>query len=143
MAEEKLAESEASDQPADEQQDGEPTAGDQTAAQEAAPRGHLIDRARAARDKTPARASRARLAKPMAESVRSYTASIAYDKRLAPYDVDGSIAHAMMLAKQGIISRAEGRQIVAGLRRIADESNEGPSTSATCTKMSTSTSKRG
>ena len=125
MAEEKLAESEASDQPADEQQDGEPTAGDQTAAQEAAPRGHLIDRARAARDKTPARASRARLAKPMAESVRSYTASIAYDKRLAPYDVDGSIAHAMMLAKQGIISRAEGRQIVAGLRRIADEIERG------------------
>ena len=125
MAEEKLAESEASDQPADEQQDGEPTAGDQTAAQEAAPRGHLIDRARAARDKTPARASRARLSKPMAESVRSYTASIAYDKRLAPYDVDGSIAHAMMLAKQGIISRAEGRQIVAGLRRIADEIERG------------------
>ena len=135
MADERLAEPEASEQEDDEQQAGEqaaaepvaaePSSGEPTAEEQAVARGSLIQRARAARVRTPARASRARLSRPMAESVRNYTASISYDKRLAPYDVAGSIAHAMMLAKQGIISRSEGRQIVAGLRRIADEIERG------------------
>lgn len=130
MADERLAEQEASEQEDDEQHAGEQTAAEQdtaepSAAEQAVARGSLIQRARAARVRTPARASRARLSRPMAQSVRDYTASISYDKRLAPYDVAGSIAHTMMLAKQGIISRSEGRQIVAGLRRIADEIGRG------------------
>ena len=125
MADERLAEQEASEQEVDEPQAGEQTAAEPSADEQAVARGSLIQRARAARVRTPARASRARLSRPMAQSVRDYTASISYDKRLAPYDVAGSIAHTMMLAKQGIISRSEGRQIVAGLRRIADEIERG------------------
>jgi len=36
--------------------------------------------------------------------VAEYTASIPFDWRLYPYDIAGSVAHAKMLAKQGIIS---------------------------------------
>ncbi len=67
------------------------------------------------------KASRSRLDKPMAKVVQQYTASIAYDRRLAPYDIQGSIAHARMLAKQGIISPAEGTRIVEGLEAIGKE----------------------
>jgi len=39
------------------------------------------------------------------KSVERYTESISYDKRLWRYDIEGSIAHARMLAKQGIIAK--------------------------------------
>ncbi|MBM4405942.1 MAG: argininosuccinate lyase [Chloroflexi bacterium] len=71
------------------------------------------------------KASRSRLSKPMAKAVQDYTASIAYDRRLAPYDIQGSIAHAKMLAKQGIITAAEGKRIVQGLEAIGKEIAEG------------------
>jgi argininosuccinate lyase len=45
-------------------------------------------------------------------------ASVAFDRRLLPHDVAGSIAHAEMLAAQGIISDADARAIAAGLRRV-------------------------
>ncbi|WAH35559.1 argininosuccinate lyase [Alicyclobacillus dauci] len=53
--------------------------------------------------------------------VLQYTSSISFDARLAPYDVAGSIAHARMLAECGIISAAEGRQIIEGLESLASE----------------------
>ena len=65
--------------------------------------------------------SRARLRKPMAEAVRRYTSSIGYDRRLAPYDVAGSIAHARMLGRQGVIPAADADAIVAGLESITRE----------------------
>ena len=40
----------------------------------------------------------------MSELVKRYTASVFFDKRLAGADMQGSVAHAQMLAKQGIIS---------------------------------------
>jgi argininosuccinate lyase len=46
-------------------------------------------------------------------------ASIAFDRRLLPHDVAGSIAHAEMLAVQGLISRDDAAAIVSGLRRVA------------------------
>lgn len=52
------------------------------------------------------------------KEVESFTASIRFDKRLFRYDIEGSIAHGMMLAKQGIISKMEGKTIVAALRDI-------------------------
>ncbi len=61
----------------------------------------------------------------MAEAVQRYTASIAYDRRLAPYDIAGSIAHARMLGKQGIIPKEEAEVIVAGLVSILKEIEEG------------------
>lgn len=45
-------------------------------------------------------------------------ASVGFDRRLLPHDVAGSIAHAEMLAAQGIISDADARAITAGLRRV-------------------------
>jgi len=48
----------------------------------------------------------------------SFTFSISYDHRLAKYDVKGSIAHAQMLGKQGIIPKSDAAKIVAGLKKI-------------------------
>ncbi|MFM1892574.1 MAG: hypothetical protein RLZ44_1651 [Pseudomonadota bacterium] len=50
--------------------------------------------------------------------VEAFTASVEFDQRLAHYDIAGSIAHARMLARQGILSEAERDAIVAGLERI-------------------------
>jgi len=50
--------------------------------------------------------------------VEAFTASIGFDQRLYPYDIAGSIAHARMLARQGILSGEERDAIVAGLERI-------------------------
>jgi argininosuccinate lyase len=54
-----------------------------------------------------------------------FTSSIAFDKRLAGYDVLGSIAHAKMLSKQKIISASEGAAIVRGLNAILKEVKKG------------------
>ena len=47
-----------------------------------------------------------------------FTSSIAFDQRLAKYDILGSIAHAKMLAKQKIIPQKDSQQIVKGLSLI-------------------------
>lgn len=47
-----------------------------------------------------------------------FTFSISHDHRLAKYDVVGSIAHAQMLKKQGIIPKADAQKIIAGLTKI-------------------------
>lgn len=52
-------------------------------------------------------------------------ASIAFDKRLYAQDIRGSKAHAAMLAKQGIISESDARQITTGLDSIAAEIENG------------------
>ncbi len=57
--------------------------------------------------------------------VEAFTASIEFDQRLAPYDIRGSIAHATMLARQGILSSAERDAIVAGLQRILARIQDG------------------
>ena len=54
-----------------------------------------------------------------------YTASIPFDWRLYPYDIAGSIAHAKMLAKQGIISTKEAEIITEGLVSIREEIEQG------------------
>jgi argininosuccinate lyase len=58
-------------------------------------------------------------------------ASIDFDKRLYRQDIKGSIAHCQMLVKQGIVSAADGRKIVAGLRRIEGEIEAGSFTFST------------
>lgn len=55
----------------------------------------------------------------------AYTVSIAYDRRLYMQDVAGSIAHANMLANQGIIAENEAERIVMGLGAIRQEIEEG------------------
>ena len=62
-----------------------------------------------------------RFTAPTDEFVEQFTESVSYDKRLAHYDIAGSIAHAQMLAKTKIISKKEGDEIVAGLKQIEEE----------------------
>jgi len=56
-----------------------------------------------------------------ATSVEEYTASINYDRRLYKHDIIGSIAHAKMLARQGLISSEERDAIIEGLESIKRE----------------------
>ena len=57
--------------------------------------------------------------------VEAFTASVAFDQRLYHYDIQGSIAHARMLARQGIISERESKDIVTGLERILSRIESG------------------
>lgn len=66
-----------------------------------------------------------RYSKPTAQSVDEYTASIPFDHRLYAEDIAGSIAHARMLARQGIISAGEGETLVAGLQAIKEQIERG------------------
>ncbi|MBI3602475.1 MAG: argininosuccinate lyase [Candidatus Omnitrophica bacterium] len=54
-----------------------------------------------------------------------FTFSISYDYRLAKYDVIGSIAHAQMLGKQGIIPKSDATKIVAGLKKLLAQIKSG------------------
>jgi len=56
-----------------------------------------------------------------AELMREINCSIGVDKRLWRQDIEGSRAHAAMLAKQGILSAEDAKAIDAGLSTIADE----------------------
>jgi argininosuccinate lyase len=66
-----------------------------------------------------------RFAEPVAERVQRYTASVQFDQRLAPFDIQGSLAHARMLAKQGIISAADCAAIERGMAQIQEEIRSG------------------
>jgi argininosuccinate lyase len=66
-----------------------------------------------------------RFNEPTNEFVKHFNASIEFDKILAPFDIQGSIAHAQMLSEQGIIEKAEFNQIKDGLEKILDMINSG------------------
>lgn len=57
----------------------------------------------------------------------SFMSSLSFDKRLAPFDVQGSIAHASMLAKTGIIAKEDSVKIINGLKAILKDINKGNS----------------
>jgi argininosuccinate lyase len=57
--------------------------------------------------------------------MEAFTSSLAFDKRLALYDIRGSVAHCRMLVKQKILTRAEGDKIVKGLERVQRELERG------------------
>jgi len=67
----------------------------------------------------------ARFSEPVDERVKRFTASVAFDRRLAKYDIQASIAHARMLAARGIISRRDLAAITRGLTRISKEIDAG------------------
>lgn len=56
-----------------------------------------------------------------AEAFERLNASIPFDVRLAPYDIQGSIAHARMLGERGIIPVKEVEDLVRGLRSVLEE----------------------
>jgi len=66
-----------------------------------------------------------RFNEPVAELVKKYTASVDFDKRLAEFDIAGSIAHAQMLGAQGIISLDDVAKIEKGLAEILTEIQAG------------------
>ena len=66
-----------------------------------------------------------RFAKSAAESVRNFTESISYDRRLYKHDIQGSQAHARMLAEAGIIPAASAEAICAELDRIRERIEKG------------------
>ncbi len=57
--------------------------------------------------------------------VERFTASVGFDQRMYFHDIQGSIAHATMLAKVGVLSDEERDQIVAGLNEIREEIEAG------------------
>jgi argininosuccinate lyase len=59
-----------------------------------------------------------RFSKSTSALTNKFTSSISYDKRLAKYDILGSIAHAKMLGKSGIIKPADARSIIKGLNSM-------------------------
>jgi argininosuccinate lyase len=66
-----------------------------------------------------------RFQKPTARNVEKFTSSIHYDQRLYPYDIEGSVAHATMLAQQNIISKDEAEKIVSTLKNILKDIKKG------------------
>ncbi|ODP33272.1 argininosuccinate lyase [Pandoraea sp. ISTKB] len=63
----------------------------------------------------------ARFSEPVSDLVKRYTASVFFDKRLALFDIEGSLAHADMLAAQGIISAQDLADIQRGMTQIRSE----------------------
>ncbi len=62
-----------------------------------------------------------RFAEPTDAFVQRFTASEAFDRRLASQDIRGSLAHAKMLCAQNILSPADLAEIEAGLAQISEE----------------------
>jgi argininosuccinate lyase len=67
----------------------------------------------------------ARFSEPVSELVKRYTASVSFDQRLAIFDIQGSLAHATMLNKQGIISNDDLISISEGMAKIKAEIEAG------------------
>ncbi len=66
-----------------------------------------------------------RFTKQTDQLVFDFNASITFDKRLFHEDVTGSIVHATMLAKQGILTEEERKSIVEGLTGILEDVDDG------------------
>lgn len=67
----------------------------------------------------------ARFSEPVSDLVKRYTASISFDYRLAAFDIQGSLAHAEMLAAQKIISLDDFTVIQKGMQQISAEIESG------------------
>jgi len=57
--------------------------------------------------------------------VEDFHSSISFDQRLYKHDISGSIAHARMLGKIGVLSEEETKQIIDGLQAILEDIREG------------------
>ncbi len=66
-----------------------------------------------------------RFAGPTERKVEEYTASLPFEWRLYPYDIQGSIAYARALVKAGVLTEVEGGRITRGLEEIHKKLDEG------------------
>ena len=66
-----------------------------------------------------------RFSEPVDELVQRYTASVTFDKRMAAFDIQGSLAHAEMLCAQKILTEQDLADIQRGLAQILEEINDG------------------
>ncbi len=66
-----------------------------------------------------------RFSVPIAESVKIYTASVPFDRRLAEFDIQGSLAHAQMLSEAGLLSPEDLAAIRQGMSTILEEVRQG------------------
>jgi argininosuccinate lyase len=66
-----------------------------------------------------------RFSEPMSDLVKRYTASVDFDKRMWRQDIRGSLAHAKMLAKQGIIAAQDLADIERGMQQVFEEIESG------------------
>ncbi len=76
-------------------------------------------------DKTQDKLWGGRFSEPTDTFVERFTASVTFDQRLYLADIQGSIAHATMLAKSGILTDQECRQITEGLKAIKADIDAG------------------
>ena len=74
---------------------------------------------------TKAQAWSALFSEPMSDLVKRYTSSVFFDKRLWQADIAGSLAHAEMLAAQGVISAEDHASIQRGMAQIKEEIESG------------------
>jgi len=73
----------------------------------------------------PGKAWSGRFSEPVSDLVKRYTASVNFDQRMARQDIRGSLAHARMLARQGIIAAADLADIERGMTQILGEIERG------------------
>ena len=66
-----------------------------------------------------------RFSEPMSDLVKRYTASVDFDQRMWRQDIRGSLAHAKMLAKQGIIAAQDFADIERGMKQVWEEIESG------------------
>lgn len=66
-----------------------------------------------------------RFNEPVSELVKQYTASIGFDQRLAEWDIQGSLAHAQMLTRSGVLSENDLTDIRRGMAEILEEIRSG------------------
>ena len=66
-----------------------------------------------------------RFNEPVSELVKKYTGSIEFDKRLAQWDIQGSLAHAEMLCQSGVLPASDLDAIRQGMAEILAEIEAG------------------
>ena len=66
-----------------------------------------------------------RFSKAVNSRVNDFNSSISFDWRMYRWDIEGSIAHATMLAECGIIETGESEKIIAELKRIREDLDNG------------------
>ena len=66
-----------------------------------------------------------RFNEPVSELVKKYTGSIGFDQRLAEWDIQGSLAHAQMLTRSGVLSENDLTDIRRGMAEILEEIRSG------------------